>query len=504
MFIEKGDAFKGEGLLLRFNVTGKVKFRLGRGMRRTIGFLVALVGLFAFGLAHADWGPDVRLTYNDSISWLCSNNARCIAIDSLGRVHVVWLDNRSGNYEIYHKRSTDWGNTWGGDTRLTYYQGKSFYPAVAVDGQERVHLVWEKQRGLLRYEVFYKRSTDGGVTWGSDTLLSEVSEYDPFPAIESEGNRVLIAWYQGDTTGGGYRITYRRSLDGGVTWEPVRVLGDTVTGRPSMSLGSLGTIHVATSHGQYVRSTDFGTTWGRDTVLFSGGGGVPHACLGADRLCHVHVVWEYQQPNSFLDVFYKRSSDEGVTWGRDVQMSSTDSLDETYPVIAADDSGYVHFLYGQRGIYYQRSTDRGLTWGAAISLIPSTGRSPHLAVDIRRNVHVVWRDGRDGNGEIYYKRWDAASGIGEAGEVSRSSKLGLWVESPSKGWFHLRYLLPCSGLIDLKVFNLLGQEMVCLEQGVKDQGHYILRRPFRLPAGVYFVCLRMDREAVIRKVVVSK
>lgn len=466
--------------------------------------MVELFGLFAFGFARADWGPDVRLTYNDSTSALCSNNARCIAVDSFGRVHVVWLDNRSGNYEIYHKRSTDWGNTWGGDTRLTYYQGKSFYPAVAVDAQERVHVVWEKQQGLLRYEVFYKRSTDGGVTWGPDTLLSEASKYNPFPAIIAEGNRVLITWYQGDTTGGGYRTTCRRSLDGGVTWEPVRVLGDTVSGIPSMSLGSLGTIHVATSHGQYIRSTDWGSTWGRDTSLFSGGGGIPDACIGADRLGHVHVVWHYQQPNSFLDVFYKRSSDEGVTWGRDVQMSFTDSLDETYPVIAADDSGLVHFLYNQRGIYYQRSTDGGLTWGAAIPLIPSRSYAPNLALDIRRNVHLVWYDSRDGNREIYYKRWDAASGIEGIEDITRSSKGGLWVQSPARGELRLRYLLPRPGLIDLKVFNLMGQEVLCFEQGVKDQGQYILRRPFHLPAGLYFVCLRMDREAVIRKVVVSK
>ncbi len=34
-------------------------------------------------------------------------------------VHVVWSDERDGNYEIYYKRSTDGGVSWGADTRLT-------------------------------------------------------------------------------------------------------------------------------------------------------------------------------------------------------------------------------------------------------------------------------------------------------------------------------------------------------------------------------------------------
>ena len=34
-------------------------------------------------------------------------------------VHVVWTDERDGNWEVYYKRSTDGGLHWDPDYRIT-------------------------------------------------------------------------------------------------------------------------------------------------------------------------------------------------------------------------------------------------------------------------------------------------------------------------------------------------------------------------------------------------
>ena len=56
-------------------------------------------------------------------------------------VHVVWQDERDGNSEIYYKRSTDGGVSWGSDIRLTNNTSYSEGACVSVSGQI-VYVVW--------------------------------------------------------------------------------------------------------------------------------------------------------------------------------------------------------------------------------------------------------------------------------------------------------------------------------------------------------------------------
>jgi hypothetical protein len=45
-------------------------------------------------------------------------------------VHIVWYDHRTGYYEIFYKRSTDGGINWGNDIKLSIGAlGASVHPA---------------------------------------------------------------------------------------------------------------------------------------------------------------------------------------------------------------------------------------------------------------------------------------------------------------------------------------------------------------------------------------
>jgi len=129
--------------------------------------IIALVAVILFLISinlYAQWEPDVRLTFDDARSRIYFNNAWQIA--AIGdTVHVVWIDKRDGNCEIYYKHSIDGGTTWEIDTRLTYNPETQCAPGVAVSGSY-VHVVWEDFRNGSYFEIYYKRSTDGGTTWG--------------------------------------------------------------------------------------------------------------------------------------------------------------------------------------------------------------------------------------------------------------------------------------------------------------------------------------------------
>ena len=77
-------------------------------------------------------------------------------------MHVVWSGSRDGgNAEIYYKRSTDGGSSWEAGKRLTDNSAVS-KASVSVSGSV-VHVVWSDERDG-NYEIYYKRDLTGNVT----------------------------------------------------------------------------------------------------------------------------------------------------------------------------------------------------------------------------------------------------------------------------------------------------------------------------------------------------
>jgi len=177
-------------------------------MKRT-SLMIVTFGLLLFAQsALADWTPAKRLTWS-SIDTAVPK----IAVDSSGGLHVVW--HSSGPYMIYYKASADGGETWTQSRRLTWNPSNSGWPAIAVDSSGNLHVVWNDDMPG-NAEIYYKKSTDGGVTWASQKRLTWTSDesYSPEVVIDSLGHLHVI-WC--DFTSGNGEIYYKSSSDMGVT-----------------------------------------------------------------------------------------------------------------------------------------------------------------------------------------------------------------------------------------------------------------------------------------------
>jgi len=188
-------------------------------MKRVFSF-VPVIGLVMALPVLAQWEPDVRLTYNDSASYTSINNAWCVAATG-DTVHVVWQDFRDGDYEIYTKRSTDGGSTWGADTRLTNNSAYSYAPSVAASGSN-VHLIWRDNRDG-NYEIYTKRDPTGnsGVeenkgaegprVQGAKATPNPFTSFATLPGHEAERFSLYdisgrkVGTYRGDRVGEGLR-----------------------------------------------------------------------------------------------------------------------------------------------------------------------------------------------------------------------------------------------------------------------------------------------------------
>ncbi len=100
-------------------------------------------------------GPETRMTNASHLSMRPS----VVAVGDL--VDVVWFDGRDGSgtdeseTEIYHLGSTDGGETWSADRRLTTALGTSKHASIAAT-VNAVHVVWFDERDG-QSEIYYKR-----------------------------------------------------------------------------------------------------------------------------------------------------------------------------------------------------------------------------------------------------------------------------------------------------------------------------------------------------------
>jgi BNR repeat-like domain len=377
-------------------------------MKRT-SLVTAALGFFFFAqTAQPGWTAGKRLTWTSGAS-----EYPAMAIDSANTIHVVWEDSTPGNAEIYHKRSTDGGATWSAAKRLTWSSGESERPAVAIDGSDKIHLVWQDSTPG-NYEIYYKSSKDGGATWSATVNLSLTSGGSESPAVAVDsGNAVHLVWQ--DSTPGNWEIHYKKSTAGGLTWSATKRLtwnsGESL--KPAIDCG--GNIHVAWEDGTpgnfeifYKNSTDGGKSWSLSIRLTSNPAGSFSPALAAAPGNQVNIVWSDDATGND-EIYYRRSTDGGSAWSgaRRLTYNSGESF---FPDIAVGSSDQVIVTWsddmaGNAEIYIKMSTDGGATWLAYVRLTKYLGPSeyPAVAVDSGDVIHVVWQDEKDGGApEIYY------------------------------------------------------------------------------------------------------
>jgi hypothetical protein len=125
-------------------------------------------------------------------------------------VYMVWQENRpslisettnSVNYDIFIKKSIDGGLTFGKEINLSNNPGFSEHPQIAASGKN-VYVVWidnspsiDSSEAAGNKKILFRKSIDDGNTFGETVILRDIPSADSFnQEIAAAGNNVYIVW----------------------------------------------------------------------------------------------------------------------------------------------------------------------------------------------------------------------------------------------------------------------------------------------------------------------
>ena len=382
-------------------------------------------------------------------------------------LYVVWEDFAPGNWDIFFKRSRDDGEKFSSTINLSDNDEESGRPQIAVSGSN-VYVVWQDFT-LANYDILFRASTDNGASFGNTVNLSNndgrlpdpkrsdppriaasgsnvyvlwVDSGDLFlrisndngasfndavklnnnvaftrafarPQIDVSGNNVYVVWVESENiffrasedNGDSFGEAVNLSLDSKNLTEPKR------SDLPDIAISgsNVYVVWVDYAFGDYDiffrASTDKGASFSNAVKLNTviGLSDLPRIAVSGSN---VYVVWEDYNLAEGLNIFFRVSTDKGVSFSGPVNLSKSTGYSISTPIAVSGSSVYIVSSVGNIDIFFRASTDNGASFGSAVNLSNNHGGSsdPSIAVS-GNNVYVVWEDYAAGNAEIFFTKF---------------------------------------------------------------------------------------------------
>jgi len=464
--------------------------------------ILIIVFVFSYSvIIEAQWLPDMRLTYSPGDGYTCLNNARGVAASG-NFVHTVWADERDGNREIYYKRSTNFGASWSSDVNLSNNTATSWRPSIALNGP-LVHVVWCDNRDG-NFEIYYRFSSDYGANWQTETRITFTSDISWAPSLALYGQNLHITWEESMSVN--EEIFYKNSNDNGATWNAnTRLTFDTIGSfYPSIAVSG-DNIHIVWYDFRlgnrsvfYRRSQNGGFNWEQEMKLTSDAAEAYNPAVAVSGQV-VSLAW-HDRRSGTEEIFYKRSTNQGTTWGADTRLTYTTGI-SWYPSISTSGNN-VHLAWydnteGNYEIYYGLSTDYGANWMPFYKLTENSAGSYRPSICVSdTNVHVVWNDDRDGNFEIYYKKNPNGNVTKLLNTYSRNPNCFYLLQNypnPFNPSTSIEYVCSENSKVEIKIFDVAGKLVSEPVNKTHSPGKYSVNwNASGLHSGVYFYTLLVN------------
>jgi len=386
-----------------------------------------------------------------------------MVVDSFGNIHIVWVDftdyfGSGTDGAILYKYFDVMTETWS----ISYFisdecDAASLYPAITIDLQDNLHLVWEDTSDYgdsgTDKDIMYRFRDSTTQIWDTTEVVSTEStstSYDADVIVDYEGN-VSVVWR--DTTdyefaGTDSDIFFKQRLSATDSWTTTQVVSTVSTVASDdvvLDVDSLGNVHVFWSdatdylsagtdwdvfYAIYYPNIDF---WSTTYVVTRYGNGLSKCgSLKIDDEDNIHFSWE--ETEDFLgsgageyNIFYMKFIDSLGIWGTinvvSQETTGTSFASDTGTTLEIDSEDNVHIIWhdGQYGVsswnvvYRTLNKDSNVWSNVELISMESADQStePVLALDQADNVYFAWKEAGDlqGSGtdnDIFFRAFAGA------------------------------------------------------------------------------------------------
>lgn len=273
-----------------------------------------------------------------------------------------------------------------------------FNPAIAIDGNGTIHVVWKQYYVDMdqgsNYDIYYSYSEDGGSTWSESEPVStifDINDYEsginlidytePSPddiqiALDSDNNLHILwehLWGEKDNQDRASKTLHRIRLVNG-TWEDyihivTEIGSNNSTTENNMVSGPANTVYAflrhSTGQDSFYRIWD-GTSWGEPE---SYNGDVYSTTIDEAGTIHTIIKEEFLEEPDQLTYLYKIS--DAATWSQPETILVEYDILRTYLLVSPD--GDIHVVYKNNlAGSVSHSTRNGTEgWSAWETLSPS-------------------------------------------------------------------------------------------------------------------------------------
>jgi len=299
---------------------------------------------------------------------------------------------------------------WAAPVNISQGEATPALPAMTVDSEGRVHVLWAEERETPGAALYYARNEGAAdaARWTRPARVLTSANIARQPDIVAVGDRLHAVWSGGANGGIFYSRAYVRDAYVSGGWSTALPLsnGGATGAAPRIVTDLGGALHVVyavpLNEGRglyYTRSDDAGETWSPPQLIVDaaarGWAQVGHPTLAVDAQRTLHVAWvRATLPGAGLpeEILYIRSGDEGKTWSEPVSIA-TGAAD--WPQLATTYTGAVHLVWqevtGARGWYHRWSENNGVDWSmrARLRSIEGIDGPVRVAVDGLGAVHLA-------------------------------------------------------------------------------------------------------------------